>query len=107
MIYLSLLLQAAGDGAGIANFVFLGAMLLVFWFFMIRPQAKKQKEQKTFEDGLGKGSEVATASGILGKITKIEDDIVTLEVAPKVYIRVTKNAISKEMTNAVFATENN
>lgn len=105
MIYLNLLLQAGGaEGGGMINFLFMGAMLLVFWFFMIRPQANKQKEQTKFEDSLDKGTEVATASGILGKITKIEDNIVTLEVAPKVYIRVTRNAISKEMTNAVFAT---
>lgn len=96
-----IILQTASNG-GMLNFVFLGAMLLVFWLFLIRPQAKKQKEQKKFMEDLKKGDEVVTASGILGKITKIEDAIITLEVGAKVYIRVTKNAISKEMTDAVF-----
>lgn len=96
-----MLLQAAGGG-GTMNFVFLGAMLVIFWFFLIRPQAKKQKQQQTFESSLEKGSDVVTASGIIGKINKIEDNIVTLDIGNKTYIRITKNAISKEMTDAIF-----
>ncbi|GDX45311.1 hypothetical protein LBMAG24_06380 [Bacteroidota bacterium] len=71
---------------------------------MIRPQAKRQKEQKLFQESLDKNKDVVTSSGILGRISKIEDSIVTLEVSPKVYIRVTKNAISKELTENVNAT---
>lgn len=93
-----LFLQAAGPGW--VNMVFLVAMIAIFWLFMIRPQQKKQKEQTTFLDALEKGEEVVTASGIIGRINKIEDQIVTLEVGVKTYIRVTKNAISKEMTQA-------
>jgi preprotein translocase subunit YajC len=54
---------------------------------------------------LEKSDEVVTASGILGKITKIEEDIITLEVGSKVYIRVTRNAISKELTDSVYGGE--
>ena len=79
-------------------------MFLVFWLLMIRPQAKRQKEQKLFQDSLDKNKDVVTSSGILGRISKIEDSIVTLEVSPKVYIRVTKNAISKELTENINAT---
>jgi preprotein translocase subunit YajC len=79
-------------------------MFLVFWLLMIRPQAKRQKEQKLFLDSLDKNKDVVTSSGILGRITKIEESIVTLEVSPKVYLRVTKNAISKELTENVNAT---
>ncbi len=96
-----IILQAAAD-PGTLNFVFLGAMLLVFWLFLIRPQAKKQKEQRKFVDDLQKGDQVVTASGILGKITKIEEAIITLEVGTKVYLRVTKNMVSKELTDAIF-----
>jgi preprotein translocase subunit YajC len=71
---------------------------------MIRPQAKRQKEQKLFQESLDKNKDVVTSSGILGRISKIEDSIVTLEVSPKVYIRVTKNAISKELTENINAT---
>ena len=92
-------------GSGLINLVFLGAMFLIFWLFLIRPQAKKQKEQKNFVDGIKKGDQVVTASGILGRINKIEDEIVTLEVGNKTYIQVTKNAISKEMTEQIYATQ--
>ncbi len=87
------------SGAGTLNFIFLGAMLLIFWLFLIRPQAKKQREQRAFMDGLKVDDEVVTNGGILGKIYKIESNIITLEVSNKTYIRVTKNVISKEMTD--------
>lgn len=77
-------------------------ILVVFYFFLIRPQAKRQKEQTKFQENLQKGDEVVTASGILGQINKIEDDLITLEVGSKTYIRVTKNSISKDMTDTVY-----
>jgi len=92
-----ILLQSSN--AGTLNFIFLGAMLLIFWLFLIRPQAKKQREQRTFMEGLKVDDEVVTSGGILGKIYKIETNIVTLEVSNKTYIRVTKNVISKELTD--------
>lgn len=88
---------------GIAGMLPLLLIFAVFWFFIIRPQTKKQKEQAKFGDSLVKGQEVVTSSGMLGKINKIEDDIIHLEVATKTYIRVTKGAISKELTEGVFA----
>lgn len=103
MLYADLLLLQAGGGAGTINFLFLGAMLLIFWLFLIRPQAKRQREQKNFQENLERGDQVVTSSGILGKITKIEDDIITIEVASKSHLRITKNSISKEMTEAVYA----
>jgi len=102
MLLSDFLFLAAGS-AGTMNFVFLALMILIFWFFLIRPQSKKQKEQRNFNESLEKGDDVVTASGMLGRINKIEDDIITLEVGSKLYIKVTKNAISKEMTDAVYA----
>lgn len=99
------LLQANATGSSSwINLIFIVSMFLVFWLLMIRPQAKRQKEQKLFQDSLDKNKDVVTSSGILGRISKIEESIVTLEVSPKVYIRVTKNAISKELTENVNAT---
>jgi len=99
------LLQTNATGSSSwVNLIFIVSMFLVFWLLMIRPQAKKQKEQKLFQDSLDKNKDVVTSSGILGRISKIEDIIVTLEVSPKVYIRVTKNAISKELTENINAT---
>ncbi|MBL0005668.1 MAG: preprotein translocase subunit YajC [Saprospiraceae bacterium] len=76
------------------------AMVLVFYFFFIRPQAKKQKEQVKFLESLDKGEEVVTASGLIGRVNKIDGSIVTLTIAEKTFVRVTKGSISKEMTEA-------
>jgi len=100
---MELLLLQAGN-AGMLNLVFIGAMIAIFWLFLIRPQQKRQKEQKAFTEEMQKGDEVVTASGIIGRINKIEDNIVSLEVANKTYIRVTRNSISKEMTES-FSSE--
>jgi preprotein translocase subunit YajC len=97
-----LFLQAGGLGA-LTQFAPLLMILVVFYFFMIRPQMTKQKEQTAFADALEKGKEVVTASGIIAKINKIDGGIVTLEVANGTFIRVIKSAISKEMTEAFAA----
>lgn len=75
-------------------------MFVVVFFFFIRPQAKKQKEQVKFLDSLDKGEEVVTTSGIIGRINRIDGSIVTLAVNEKTFIRVTKGSISKDMTEA-------
>jgi preprotein translocase subunit YajC len=106
MISIDVLLLQAGGGGGMINLVFFGAMILIFWLFLIRPQSKRQREQKIFMENLQKGDDVVTASGILGRINKIEDDIVTLEVGTKLYLRITKNSISKELSEAVYAAQN-
>ncbi len=94
-----LFLQAGGAGA-LMQFAPLLMILVVFYFFMIRPQMTKQKAQTSFADSLEKGKEVVTASGIIGKINKIDGGVITLEVANGTFIRVIKSAISKEMTEA-------
>jgi preprotein translocase subunit YajC len=91
-----ILLQTGG--AGTINILFMVAIFAVFYFFLIRPQAKKTKEQTKFVDQLEKGNEVITASGIVGKINKIDGNFVTLQVDTKTFLKVTKSAISKEMT---------
>lgn len=96
----ALFLQAAG--AQYMNLLFFALIFVVFYFFLIRPQARKQKEQSKFVQNMQKGDEVVTGSGIIGRINKLEDDIVTLEIGTKVYIRVVKSAISKEMTESVM-----
>lgn len=89
------------SGAGATNLFFFVAMIGVFIFMIVLPQRKRTKEQKTFMESLAKGQEVVTSSGILGRINKIEDQIVTLEVDTKTFLRITKNAISKELTDAL------
>lgn len=76
-------------------------MFVVIYFFFLRPQANRQKAQDKFLTELEKGAEVVTASGILGRINKIDGNIVTLQVDTKTFIKVTKSAISKDMTESV------
>jgi preprotein translocase subunit YajC len=97
-----LFLQAAPAGnPAMLNLLMIGAMFAVMYFFMIRPQAKKQREQNDFGKNLAKNEDVVTSSGIIGRISKIEDNIITLEVGSKVYIRVLRSSISKELTESV------
>lgn len=86
------------------NIIFMGLLLLVMYLFFIRPQAKKQKLQQGFVDQLQKGDDVVTSSGIIGKITKLDDQTVTLQISQKGFVDVLRSTISKEMSEA-FKTE--
>jgi preprotein translocase subunit YajC len=68
-------------------------MFVVLYFVMIRPQMKKQKEAKAMIDALAKGDEVVTVGGMLGKITKINDNSLSVEVAAGVEVQIQRNAI--------------
>jgi preprotein translocase subunit YajC len=93
------LLQAQPGGIGITP-IFFGLMILVFWLFFIRPQAKKQKQQKSFLENLQKGEKVVTIAGIHGTVNKVnEDGTISLEINPGSYIKIEKSAISMEWTN--------
>ena len=91
------LLQAGGSSF---QFVFLGLMIVVFWLFFIRPQAKKAKQQKSFIENLQKGDKIVTIAGIHGSVNKVnEDGTLSLEINPGSYIKIEKSAISMEWTN--------
>ena len=83
-----------GDGSGMSSLIMLGLMVLVFWFFMIRPQMKKQKELKKFRDGLAKGDHIVTIGGIHGKILEVADSTVLVQ-SEGTKIRLDKSAISQ------------
>ena len=97
------LLLFAGDpksGGGSIQLVFLGLMILVFWLFKIRPQAKKAKEQKKFIEDLQKGDKVVTIAGIHGVVNKVnEDGTLSLEINPGSYIKIERSSISMDWTN--------
>jgi preprotein translocase, YajC subunit len=90
-----LLLQAAGNNP-LLGMLFPFLIILVFYFFLIRPQIKRQKEQQKFVENLKEGMDVVTNSGIIGRITKIEGTVVRLMVDEKTFIRVVKSAIQGE-----------
>lgn len=88
---------AASGGDPIMTFLFFGVMILFFWFFLIRPQQKRQKEHQQLLSNLGKGDEVVTTGGVLGRVREVGDQFVTLEIAQGVEIRVQKQAVSAVM----------
>ena len=93
--------QSGGMG-GTIQFVFLGLMILVFWMFFIRPQAKRAKNQKSFIENLGKGEKIVTIAGIHGTINKVnEDGTLNIEVSPGSYLKIEKSAISMDWTAAL------
>jgi preprotein translocase subunit YajC len=75
-----------------------GSIILIMYFFMIRPQQKKQKETKNFLDSVKKGDTVVTIGGIHGKIFSIEGDTITLELDKGMKLKVEKSAISADFT---------
>src|SRR5688572_593446 len=95
------LLQSQPGGIGITP-IFFALMILVFWLFFIRPQAKKQKQQKAFLENLQKGEKVVTIAGIHGVVNKVnEDGTINLEINPGSYIKLEKSAISVEWTEQI------
>jgi preprotein translocase subunit YajC len=101
MKMLAILLQAAG-GSAIPQMLLLGGMILVFWLFMIRPQAKKAKLAKEFQSNLQKGDKIVTIAGIHGNVNKVNDDgTIMIETSPGSYMKIEKSAISVEWTQQV------
>jgi preprotein translocase subunit YajC len=97
----AIFLQSGGASA-MPQLLLLGGMILVFWLFMIRPQAKKAKEAKKFQENLNKGEKIVTIAGIHGVVNKInEDGTIMIETSPGSYLKIEKSAISMEWTNQI------
>ena len=84
---------AAPGGADLMSMLPIILMFVVLYFVMIRPQMKRAKEHKAMVEAIQKGDEVIAAGGVLGKVTKVADNYVTLEIADKVEIRVQRPAV--------------
>lgn len=85
---------AESAAGGLMSFLPIILMFVVLYFLMIRPQMKRQKEQKAMIQALSKGDEVVTAGGMLGKIVKVNDNFVTLEIADNTEVVMQKSAVS-------------
>ena len=103
MMYLNYILMtqpAEGtQGNPLGMFLPLIAVLVIFWFFMIRPQAKKQKELRKFRDSLQKGDKVITNGGIYGKIVSVKENIVVLQVDENTKLTMDKGSLIKDPTD--------
>ncbi len=100
MTTLVIFLQAQPNNS--YTLILLGGMILVFWLFMIRPQAKKAKLAKQFQADLQKGAKIVTIAGIHGTVNKVNEDGTTimLETSPGSYMKIEKSAISIEWSQA-------
>lgn len=98
---LSTIFLQAGD-QGISTMLMLGGMILVFYFFMIRPQMRRQKQEKKYREELKRGDWVVTTSGIHGKIFELNADTVVLETGAG-KVKFERSAISKELSTARYA----
>jgi len=83
-----------GQSAGFGAFVPLIIMFAIFYFLLIRPQQKKAKQHKELLGGLKKGDRVVSSGGLHGTVTGLTDDVVTMEIAPKVRVKVSRASIS-------------
>ena len=101
-----LLSAQAAQGGGMGVFIMMGAIIIIFWLFMVRPQQKKQKKIRNFQNSLQEGSKVVTGGGIYGTIKRvdIQANTVDVEIARGVVITVNKGYVfedaSSQMPNA-------
>ena len=84
----------AGDAGGLMSFIPLILMFVVLYFIMIRPQMKRQKEMKAMLEALAAGDEVITVGGILGKVTAVKDQYITVEIVAGTEVQMQKNAVT-------------
>jgi preprotein translocase subunit YajC len=91
-----------GGGQGMQSILMLGLMVLVFYFFMIRPQMKKQKELKKFREALKAGDKIVSIGGIHGKILEVSDSTVLIQ-SEGTKLRLEKSAVSQAMEDTLQA----
>jgi len=89
-------------GPGLGGLLFPILLFVVFYFLLIRPQQKRAKEHKKMVAGLAKGDEVVTNGGLLGRITRLDDNFVTVEVADGLEVRVQRQAVASLMPKGTF-----
>jgi preprotein translocase subunit YajC len=96
------LAAAQGQGDPLMSFLPLIFIFVVFYFLLIRPQSKKAKEHKQMVEALAKGDEVVTNGGLLGRISKVGDNFIELDITEGVTVKVQRNAIANLMPNGTI-----
>ena len=97
---LNYILLEAGGGP-FSNMLFPIALMAVLYFFFLRPQKKKLKEEKDFRSELSKGDDIVTQGGIIGQVVNISGDIITIQIGTKGTMKIFQSAISKELTDTL------
>ena len=86
--------EASGGGPGLIDMFFIAAIALVFYFVVWRPQSKRSKEHKELIGSLAKGDEIVTNGGMIGKVSKIEEQYLLVEIANNVQIKLQRGAVA-------------
>jgi len=84
---------AGAQGGGMGAMLFPIAIVVIFYFLLIRPQQKKAKEHRAMIDALKKGDKIVSSGGLHGVITGISDDAITMEIAPKVRVKISRGSV--------------
>jgi preprotein translocase subunit YajC len=93
---------AAAQTPGLASFVPLVIIFVVFYFLLIRPQSKRAKEHRNMVSALQKGDEIVTNGGVLGRITATDEAFITIEIAENVEVRVQRHAVAALMPKGTY-----
>ena len=99
----TIILQA--QGSGWSSMIFMVAIIGIFYFFMIRPQQKKAKDQKKFVEEVKKGDLVVTIGGAHGRVAEIEEDTFIIEFERGARVKFSKSSVSMESTKAINTTK--
>lgn len=97
---LTMILLQATDGIG--NYIMLGGMVVIFYLFFIRPQQKKQKDQKKFSEEISKGDAVVTMGGIHGKVVAVEESTVIIDIDRGTKLTIEKSSISLDASKKLI-----
>lgn len=95
-----------GGGADLLSFVMPLGLIVLFYFLILRPQQKRMKDHKSMIDAVKRGDTVVLSSGIIGKVTRVEDAEVQVEIAPSVNVKVVKSTLSEVRTRGEPAPAN-
>lgn len=97
--------QEGQESGGVSFFLMIGAMIVVFYLFFIRPQMKKTKDQKKFREGLKKGDKIITIGGIHGKIIEDQEKTFTIEVEGQNRLKVERTAVAMDSSSQIPETK--
>jgi preprotein translocase subunit YajC len=95
-----------GQGGGLGAFIPLILMFAIFYFLLIRPQQKKAKQHKAMLSAVKKGDRVVSSGGLHGVVTGITDEVVTMEIAPKVRVKISRGSIAGVLSGPPVKVEN-
>jgi len=98
LAFLHLMAPAGSEPNPLMTFMPLIAVFVIFYFFMIRPQMKKQKELNNYRSALKRGDKIVTTGGIFGKVYEVKDTYVTMDVGGDIKLKVDKNAVLKDVS---------